>query len=385
MCAMITKEEVLFRLPKDKKVALFIKQLEREAAEQFISAMEQPFVVRGTLMPDAHAGYSLPIGAVVATEHIVVPSWVGYDQGCGVYGIKTSIVREEIQPYIDKIFSNIYDRIPVGHKHREYPISWNEYKKIAKTPEFEQMFEEKGGLYQLGTLGGGNHMAEIAYDEDSYVWIVIHSGSRNVGHSMATHYMRLASPDNKVREKHYGLSVDSKEGKNYLMDMEVCLRFALKNREVIANEILAILSNYVPKFDTSIVINRNHNHCESKQINGRKVWIHRKGATQAEYNMYGIIPGNMRDGSFVVRGLGNEESLFSSSHGAGRVMSRKKAKESIDMEDFRTAMKDIKAKVASSTIDESPMAYKNIFEVIEMQKDLVEIIAYLKPIINVKG
>jgi tRNA-splicing ligase RtcB len=194
--------------------------------------------------------------------------------------------------------------------------------------------------------------------------------------------MKIASGDGKAREGHYGLDTDSDEGKAYIKDLAFCLDFALENRLTMARELEKTLQEFIEgEADYEQLINRNHNHAEFK--NG--LWIHRKGATHAENGMLGVIPGNMRDGSFVVKGKGNPDSLSSSSHGAGRVLSRKRAKEYLSMKDFTKTMEKIQARVERATLDESPMAYKNIFDVMANQSDLVETLHHIKPMINIKG
>jgi tRNA-splicing ligase RtcB len=217
------------------------------------------------------------------------------------------------------------------------------------------------------------------------VWVVIHSGSRGVGHGLATHYVKAAHPEGKCKDGHHGFSVESQEGKDYIQDLNWCLDYALANRkEMMSRTVRAIteainISGY--ELDFSELINRNHNHAVEKD----GLWIHRKGATHAEEGMMGVIPGNMRDGSFIVRGKGNPDSLFSSSHGAGRVMGRKQAKKELDIDQFKDDLKGVTALVDDTTLDESPLAYKNIYEVMKLQKDLVDIVAHVKPLINIKG
>lgn len=364
-----------------------IENIEGEALAQFYSAMKEDFVVRGALMPDSHAGYSLPIGAVVATEGVIVPAWVGYDIGCGVCAIPTSFQRERVEANKEAIFDAIYKVVPTGFAHNKYASEWSYDGPVSDFVKKELINKGAPGQ-QIGTLGGGNHFIEVGYDEKDRVWIVIHSGSRNVGHKIATHYMKLASGDGKAREGHYGLGVDSEDGKNYINDLTFGLQFALDNRRMMIGRVAYAIhqhanSGYTECIDYNQLINRNHNHAELRD----GLWIHRKGATHAEEGYMGVIPGNMRDGSFIVRGKGNPDSLYSSSHGAGRVMSRKKAKESLNMDDFAATMQErgIQAKVVEGTLDESPMAYKNIFEVMAMQTELVEVRHHIKPIINVKG
>jgi len=403
----------------NKQVKIYAENLDKLTLEQFNTAMKQDFSVKGALMPDAHLGYSLPIGAVIATKDIIVPSWIGYDIGCGVCAMPIpDLVRSDVENNSQKIFDLIYEKIPVGFNINKnsikYPIDGLtlEGRKITLSKKYQKV---------LGSLGGGNHFIEIGYDEKDQVWVIIHSGSRGVGHSIAKYYMTIASsnvelleeefdkthkdllihnPDkydeykrkyiakkcNRLRPKegHYGLDVNSIDGQNYIKDLNWCLDFALSNRREMLSRVLDIFSelfNNIFSFDYYQVINRNHNHAIEKD----GLWIHRKGATHAEEGMSGVIPGNMKDGSFIVLGKGNPDSLYSSSHGAGRVFSRKKAKELLKIDDFEKSMLGIKAKIDEDTLDESPSAYKDIFEVMRLQSDLVEVVSHIKPLINIKG
>lgn len=388
--------------------------LEEEALNQFKSAMKMPFVVDGALMPDAHTGYSLPIGAVVATKDYIVPAWVGYDIGCGMCALKLDIEDGNIN--IPEVFNKILEEIPVGFNQYKEP------QKIFDSPHTRIVDQglNKRGVYQLGTLGGGNHFIEIGIGQDSKLWIIVHSGSRNLGHHIASHYMKLAYVNNidigkykqefaerntgfkehnpkgyekamkkyvdkqvdkiknaKLFEGHYAFNVDSQEGKDYILDMNYCLEYALENRKRMIYKISEIMGN-----PTQLeFINRNHNHADLKD----GLWYHRKGATHAEKGMHGVVPGNMKDGSFITIGKGNPDFLYSSSHGAGRILSRKKAKESLNVEIFKNDMKGICGIVNEDTLDESPNAYKNIFDVMKLQEDSVDVVDYVKPIINVKG
>lgn len=359
------------------------KGFEYEAVGQFVSAMILDCTIRGALMPDAHLGYSLPIGGVVSTRGIIFPSWVGYDIGCGVCAIKTTFKYSDVVDNKKEIFDSILKAVPVGKEHNKLSYAWKDSDNIPKTKTVSDLIRD-GAMKQIGTLGGGNHFIEIGIDEDTNVWVVIHSGSRNLGWKTAQYYMKTASGTNKAKEGHYGFPIDSEQGKNYIMDLNYCLEFALKNRTVMLERIEVEISNIIKgSFDWESLINRTHNHAE---IKGDEV-IHRKGATHAEDGMYGVVPGNMLDGSFIVRGKGNVESLCSSSHGAGRKLSRKEAKRVLDFEKFKEEMNKagIEANVSQSTLDESRDAYKDIFKVMEDQKDLIDIVHYIEPIINVKG
>ena len=358
--------------------------IEPSAIQQMDHAMVQESVIKGALMPDAHHGYTLPIGGVVATQGTIFPSFVGYDIGCGMCAIKTPFSVDEVKPKTEEIFSSIYRSIPSGvNQYNRKPLGWSPDMPRSKT--LDRIYKNKGEVH-LGSLGSGNHFIEISHHNQD-VWIVIHSGSRGVGHQTATHYMRVAS-GGKSQEGFYPLDCESEEGKNYIMDLHFCLEFALENRLEMLRRVLKDLNHAVHRkakvpttVDWKSLINRNHNHAELKD----GVWIHRKGATHAEKGMLGVVPGNMQVGSFIVEGLGNPDSLCSSSHGAGRLLSRKKAKEELDMGKFKAQMAGIQALVAPGTLDESPGAYKDVQRVLALQTELVTIKTHLRPLINIKA
>jgi tRNA-splicing ligase RtcB len=374
-----------------KPYKIYSDDIDPVALDQFFDAMKEDFVVQGALMLDAHAGYSLPIGGVVATNDVVVPAWVGFDIGCGMCANKLNIKASMLDEVKDIIFNKIYDLVPVGRNAHQNDFMFN----TLTTPSFQEDVKDvcvrvlesyEDAKAKIGTLGSGNHFIEIGADENNDVWIVVHSGSRHFGHSIASHYMKLASGTNKAKEGHFGFDVNSENGKAYIHDMNVALEYALYNRKIMLYLVIDAIKAYLGQDDVSFVdedalINRNHNHAEER--NG--IWIHRKGATHAEKDMMGVIPGNMRDGSYIVCGKGNPDSLYSSSHGAGRILGRRKAKEQLDVNIFELMMSGIVAKVGKNTLDESPMVYKNINKVMENQEDLVDVIAHVKPIINIKG
>lgn len=362
-----------------KPTKIYAEVLEDSALEQFNSAMECDFSVKGALMADAHTGYSMPIGGVIATKGVVVPSWIGYDIGCGMCAVETTFDVNDIRENSEAIFQQICRDVPVGFKINETE-SATKLNHFNLSDEGKKIFEKKNGYMALGSLGGGNHFIEIGVDENSNVWIVVHSGSRGVGHGIAQNYMCLASPTGKATEGHYGLDVNTTEGMAYINDMNWCLAYAYENRKLIIDKVIYSINRHCRGRSIGFV-NRNHNHAELKD----GLWIHRKGATHAENGMMGVIPGNMRDGSFIVMGKGNVDSLCSSSHGAGRVLGRRKAKETLDVEEFKKEMVGVVAKVGNKTLDESPMAYKNIFEVMDLQKDLLRVVHHIKPLINIKG
>ncbi len=363
-----------------RDIHIYAEPADGKALSQFHDAMKQPFAVKGALMADAHAGYSLPIGGVVATRGVVVPAWVGYDIGCGMCAVPTTFDPGAVRSRAQQIFKGIYDVVPVGFKHNTAPTPWS-WEHFPMTATLRGMFQQNG-LKQLGSLGGGNHFIEIGADGQDRIWIIIHSGSRGIGHDIAAHHMKLASHSDRPREGHFGYDADSGPGRQYIDDLNFCLEFALANRREMMRRVVKVVGDQVAGSAAwNQLINRNHNHAELRG----DLWIHRKGATQADQGMMGVIPGNMRDGSFIVRGKGNPDSLWSSSHGAGRVMGRNEAKRKLTMRSFEESMQGITARVERSTLDESPRAYKDIFQVMEQQKDLVEVVAHVQPIINIKG
>ena len=410
-----------------KPYKIYAENVEIDAMNQFYEAMKQDCTISGALMPDAHKGYTLPIGSVIETKGRVFPAYVGYDIGCGMCAIETDFDVEEIKENAQKIYHQIMRDVPVGFNKHNKTVKEHAHIKIGGASEaMQEIFYNKNGFKQLGTLGGGNHFIEIGVGKGDKVWIIIHSGSRGVGHGCAEHYMKLAAMDcvdrsryedefeeknkdfklhnfdkfEKAKEEfvyrrtrarlktnlegHYGFGVDTVHGKEYIQDMNWCLDFALLNRKAMIRLVIEAINHagVDGEGDYDGLINRNHNHAESKDgVN----WIHRKGATHAEEGMMGVIPGNMLDGSFIVRGKGDPDSLYSSSHGAGRVLSRSKAKKEVDVNDFVDVMDGIVANVGQGTLDESPFAYKDIYEVMRLQADLVDIIDHVKPIINVKG
>ena len=378
----------------DKKIYNYSIDEDEEVLKQFQTCYSQDFVVSAALMPDAHLGYVAPIGAVLITKNYVVPAWVGFDIGCGMIAVKVKgkNILEKIEKNTEKIYNAVKREIPMGlgrvnkNSKRITEETLEEFSKLLK--KFESNPHDKSvyhfirdvGLKHLGTLGAGNHFISFNREEkqksENYVWLVIHTGSRGLGHDVAKKYMIKASGNTKQYEVTVPLKVDSQLGKEYLNILDFGLKYALLNRLEISKRIVGVLK-YLFKEDvkSELWVNKNHNHAIYE---GGK-FVHRKGATPAKKNERGIIPGNMRDGSFLVEGLGNAKFLNSSSHGAGRSMSRKEAKEKISLEEMKKEMQGIKT---NFVIDESPRAYKNIFEVMEKQKKSVKVLKHLKPIIN---
>lgn len=376
-----------------KPIRIFGDAIDGKAISQFHDAMRQDYAMRGALMPDAHLGYSLPIGAVIATEGVVVPGWVGYDIGCGMSALPLPVDAASLAARREALRDALYRSIPTGqgvNGPAVHPLT-DPGLRIADLSEAAQGIAQEGNRHwmrALGSLGGGNHFIELGIDGTGQAWAIIHSGSRGTGHGIAAHHMGVAAAEGGKRagEGHPGLRVDCADGEEYLNDQQWACTFALANRREMMHRVVRTAASVVGLYgepDWSAFINRNHNHVEAKD----GVWVHRKGATHAEAGMLGVIPGNMRDGSFIVRGKGNPESLCSSSHGAGRVLSRRQAKETLDLEEFRREMEEagIAARVEPDTLDESRRAYKDIFSVMDAQRDLIEVLLHVRPVVNIKG
>ena len=353
-----------------------LHEIEEGAYKQIMNVLQLDFLKSLAIMPDVHAGYDLCIGGVALLDNHISPSFVGYDIGCGMTHINTKVKTEDVfcnKKEKETLFKRIYQHIPVGFNLRSKALDYKEFKSASGDKKLDERIQGKL-CASLGTLGGGNHFIEIGENRKNEVCITIHSGSRNIGHSIASKYMKLGSH----------LVLDSELGQAYLHDMNFALEYALENRLTMIKEVLRLIGakNFGQIKDT--LINENHNHA----IVTEDGVLHRKGATPAAKGQLGVIPANMRDGVYITKGLGNKEYLKSASHGAGRVYSRRKAKEEIPFELFKETMNesDIVAKVEASTLDESPFAYKDIDTVIGYQEGVVvDVVDKITPLINVKG
>ncbi len=367
--------------------------LDENTKEQFEACANLDFVLKAALMPDAHSGYVAPIGSVFLTKDYIVPSWVGYDIGCGMTAVRIkNNILSDVKKNSKQIYKEVREWIPMGkgqliHPKRVTEKTKKDFNKLLEKfqtgPHDKEVYKfiKNKSLSHLGTLGSGNHFLEIC-ENGKETWIVVHSGSRGVGYKVAQKYMKKVSKKEKGYEATFPIKVSSKLGKEYLNVLNFGLEFALLNRkEMIYRTILAMEKVLGKKLNYELWVNKNHNHA----VPSGKNYIHRKGATPAKKNERGVIPANMRDGSLLVEGLGNPKFLYSSSHGAGRLLSRTAAKKKISMAQFKKSMKGIVGTVDEGTLDEAPMAYKNISDVMDAQIESVKIIKHLKPVINMKG
>jgi tRNA-splicing ligase RtcB len=387
---------------------------ERGAIDQMLNLAKLPFLAGHiAVMPDTHQGYGMPIGGVIATKEVIIPNAVGVDIGCGMCAVKTTL-KEINTETLKKIMGEIRQAIPVGFEHQKE--KQNESLMPARMDDIDlqsggtiigdlcpivnQQYES--ALKQIGTLGGGNHFIEIQKGSDGFIWIMIHSGSRNLGKQIADYYNKVAI---KLNEKWHTivdpkwelafLPADSQEGKAYIREMNYAVDFALANRKLMMDRVCEIfMDNFMSEairsdkrmFDP--IINIAHNYASLENHNGKNVWIHRKGATLAREETIGIIPGSQGSCSYIVKGKGNKDSYNSCSHGAGRRMGRKEAVRSLDLEAEKKLLDDkgvIHAIRGKDDLEEAPSAYKNIDLVMREQQDLVEILVKLEPLAVIKG
>lgn len=388
-------------------IKMWLNDIEDGALEQAKNLANLPFAFKHiAIMPDSHQGYGMPIGGVLATKGVIIPNAVGVDIGCGMCAVKTSLTNLDTET-LKHIMGEIRKVIPVGfNKHKEKqdrkylpnleksdPNNYsNMYLDIM--PEICRR-EYNNALKSLGTLGGGNHFIEIQKGSDGHIWIMIHSGSRNLGKQVADHYNKIAIELNKkwyssvdVKQELAFLPLDSDEGQTYINEMNYCVDFALANRKLMMENIKAIFDRACsyPEYDE--MINIAHNYARMENHFGENVMVHRKGATLATEETIGIIPGSQGTKSYIVKGKGNPESFNSCSHGAGRKMGRGQATRDLNLEEEIKKLDDmgvIHAIRGNKDLDEAPSAYKDIDEVMENQKDLVEVLVELKPLGVIKG
>ena len=376
------------------KFWLNTNDIEIGALDQAKNLARLPFAFHHiAIMPDAHQGYGMPIGGVMSTNNVVVPNAVGVDIGCGMNAVKTSLIGKDLNADgLRSVMKLIRDRIPIGFNHHTKPQQWDGFDNAPKLSIIDQ--ELHSAHYQLGTLGGGNHFLEIQRDTTGFVWLMLHSGSRNLGFKIAKHYNIIACrlcdqwfselPDKELSF----LPLQTSEAMEYLKAMDFALLFALESRKRMMEAMMKSLSDVYGDIKFEEPINVHHNYARHEHHFGRNVIVHRKGATSAKLGEYGIIPGSQGTSSHIVKGLGNKESFESCSHGAGRKMGRKQAQRELDLNEEIKKLDDagiIHAIRSHSDLEEAPGAYKSIDIVMENQKDLVEIVETLTPLCVIKS
>ena len=371
--------------------------IEDGALQQALNLSKHPSVFRHVaLMPDCHRGYGMPIGGVIACKTTVIPNAVGVDIGCGMCAVKTGFPAGDItEEAIKKIMGRIRKKVPVGFSHNKNKQEWHGFDNAPDISIVQQQLSS--ARKQLGTLGGGNHFIEIQKGDDGFLWLMIHSGSRNFGYKIADKYHKKALtlcrrwhsdiPDEELAF----LPMASPEAEEYLECMNFALAFAKENRRVMMEHLKEAAHNVLGCSFSGEQINIHHNYAAWENHFKENVIIHRKGATSARKGQKGIIPGSMGTPSYIVEGLGNPESFESCSHGAGRKMGRKEASRVLSREECDKAMKGVvfgrwgRDRKGNSDFGEAPQAYKDIEEVILSQLDLVKPVVKLQPLGVIKG
>ncbi|MBW3662803.1 MAG: RtcB family protein [Actinobacteria bacterium] len=349
------------------------------------------------LMPDAHLGYGATVGSVIPTEGAIIPSAVGVDIGCGMVAVETDLDASDLPDDLRPLLSRVGEAIPAGvgqgHDHARVGAAWLDEQ--PDTPELVQTSdrERRRAAEQFGTLGSGNHFVEVCLDERDTVWAVLHSGSRGVGNTLAQRHIDRAK--GLLKQRHESLAdpdlayvvEGTAEFREYVNDLEWAQRYAYANRERMVDLVLHELFDEVGKGREVDRVNCHHNYAAREHHDGRELWITRKGAIRAREGDRGVIPGSMGASSYIVRGLGNPLAYESAAHGAGRKMSRRQAKKRFATTDLAEAMGDRTwlSDHAGKLLDEIPAAYKDIDEVMERQRDLVQVERRLRQVLNYKG
>ena len=349
-----------------------LEEIEQSAQQQIFDVLELDCLKKLAIMPDVHAGYDLPIGGVALLDGMISPSFVGYDIGCGMCCLDTQMVAAEVTT-LRGIYNDILKVIPTGFSSHASEKSYSrKFKSEALDKNTLQKVQAKVGT-QLGTLGGGNHFIELGENQAGSLCITIHSGSRNVGHTIGGWYMKQGRM----------FQLESELGQAYLQDMNFALEWALENRLRMMKAVLGVLGiSQVSKLLMKNLINENHNHAV---VTAEGV-LHRKGATPADLGQLGVIPANMRDGVYITEGLGETHYLSSASHGCGRGMGRNQAEKTLDYQEFKDGMRGIICSTDRSILDEAPAAYKDINYVLAKQEGVtVRVIDHIKPLLNVKA
>ena len=368
-------------------------EIEGVALDQLKNISSLPWVFHHVAaMPDVHFGKGATVGSVIAMKGAVSPAAVGVDIGCGMAAVRTSLAARDLPDNLHAVRSALERAIPVGFNAHRDPIErpqddsfWNEFHQL--TPAVKDLFGK--ARHQLGTLGGGNHFIELCLDTEDRVWMMLHSGSRNIGKSLAEIHISRAKklahnqdlPDRDLAVFLAG----TREMDEYRRDLFWAQRYAMKNRETMLDLYRTVLEQKFPEATFGEAVLCHHNYVAEETHFGEEVLVTRKGAIRAGKGDLGIIPGSMGTRSYIVRGLGNPQSFESASHGAGRRMSRGEAKRRFTVKDLQAQTQGVECRKDQGVLDEIPSAYKPIEQVLENQKDLVEVVAELRQVLCVKG
>lgn len=373
-----------------------LTQLRKMAQLQFIHA-------HIAVMPDVHLGKGATVGSVIPTKNAIIPAAVGVDIGCGMNALRLSLRAEQLPDNLSALRNAIERKVPVGFEmHKQVrskastltPLEKRLTQITLKHPGLKRMLRHFDSTWQkqLGTLGGGNHFIELCLDENQDVWVMLHSGSRGLGNVIGTYFIERAKKEAQHRFGHVpdkDLSYFA-EGSalfdDYVEAVEWAQEYAYENRREMMRLILEAIRPLLPSFQmTREAINCHHNYVQKELHFGEEVYVTRKGAIRAGLDEYGIIPGSMGAASFIVKGKGNPESFCSCSHGAGRKMSRSKAKIMFNQQDLIQQTQGVECRKDKAVVDEIPSAYKDIHDVMANQQDLIEVVHTLKQVLCIKG
>ncbi|MBT5229347.1 MAG: RtcB family protein [Methylococcales bacterium] len=383
---------------------------DENSKQQLRNVATMPFIHQWiAAMPDVHFGKGATIGSVIATDGAIIPAAVGVDIGCGMMAVKTNLMAADLPDNLGRVRGGIERAVPHGRSKRNRSRhdhgAWGDIPEAvghrwgALAGDFDWLCEKhpaikhSNNVKHLGTLGTGNHFIELCLDESQQVWVMLHSGSRGVGNRIGTYFIELAKKEMERwfiqlpdRDLAY-LSEGSQHFGDYVKAVGWAQSFARLNREIMMDAVLASLAHELqrPIDATAQVVNCHHNYVAKERHYGKDVLVTRKGAVRAGLGDWGIIPGSMGARSFIVQGLGNEESFCSCSHGAGRVMSRTEAKRRVSLQEHHDAVSHVECRQDEGVIDETPSAYKDIDAVMAAQSDLVEIKHTLSQVVCVKG
>jgi len=385
-------------------VKIYTDEVEASAYQQLLNMSHMPFIHSHiAAMPDVHCGIGATVGSVIPSKGAIIPAAVGVDIGCGMNAIRLSIKAHQLPDNLRGLRSAIEREIPVGfnmHKRDAVPNStirflstglsaiWDKHPKLKS----KQKKPYQTWVRQLATLGGGNHFIELCIDENDDVWVMLHSGSRGVGNAIGQYFIEMARRDMEKIQMNLAdrdlayFKQGTTHFDDYIEAVSWAQDYAMTNRREMMRLILAVLKKRLPHFKvTKEAINCHHNYVSEEFHFGESVFVTRKGAIRAGEGEFGIIPGSMGAKSFIVRGKGNPSSFCSCSHGAGRVMSRSKAKRKFNKADLEAQTEGVECRKDKSVIDEIPAAYKDIDKVMENQSDLVDVVHTLKQVVCIKG
>jgi tRNA-splicing ligase RtcB len=376
--------------------------VEDVAMQQLRNVSTLPWIKGLAVMPDVHFGKGATVGSVIAMHGAVCPAAVGVDIGCGMSAVKTSLTANDLPGDLSRLRSKIEQAIPVGRGMHDAPVDlgrlhgfgtagwadfWGRFEGVADAVKFR----EDRAVKQMGTLGGGNHFIELTVDTEGAVWLMLHSGSRNIGKELADHHIGVAQKlahNQGLVDRDLAVFIDqTPQMAAYRNDLFWAQEYAKYNRAIMMRLFQDVVRKEFKKAKPTFepVISCHHNYVSEERYDGMDLLVTRKGAIRAGSGEYGIIPGSMGTGSYIVKGLGNAAAFNSASHGAGRRMSRNAAKKQFTTRDLEEQTRGVECRKDSGVVDEIPGAYKPIEQVIDQQRDLVEVVAKLKQVVCVKG